>query len=84
MLFVSRSSQNYQNQALSYQLTDSGSGGDCFGGDSESVDLHLLYALCQGTLGVLVLKLHGSEFCVCNIRHILDYGANCPGITCLL
>jgi hypothetical protein len=41
MLFVSRSFQNYQYSGCINQLTDGGSGGDCFGGDSESFDVHL-------------------------------------------
>jgi hypothetical protein len=36
-------SKTIRTRTVSNQLTDRGSGGDCFGGDSESIDVHLLY-----------------------------------------
>jgi hypothetical protein len=38
-LVVSVTYQNYQNSALSIQLTDFGRREECVGGDSESVDI---------------------------------------------
>ncbi len=38
MLVITESYQNYQDGGLNNQLTEGGRGGECVGGDSESVD----------------------------------------------